>query len=128
MGREEVSWDDAIVLDNVNVWIPRAGKQLAFLPLGRSVDIPYPFAAPADVAMMFDAVQELEAFSRGNALIFFGQCVLHQALIGPGFDLDGGSLEGRYLVLTPRRLTRKGALRVSINRSSEAADDALVVG
>merc|ERR1712014_307640 len=87
------------------------------LPFAYSRQIQYPF----DVACAKDAVKlqtelrhKFEAFPQETVHIFFGQSVLHQALVGEGYEHGSGSLEGRYLTLAPRRCIDRGSLRISI--------------
>jgi hypothetical protein len=103
--------EDELLFDNVNVWIPRDTKQLVLLPLVPSRELQYPLC-PEDVERLKARLAgEFRALPRGVALVFFGQSLLHQALMGRHFDCGSGSVEGRYLVLTPRKYAHRGSLR-----------------
>lgn len=117
---EVSSPEKELVLDNVNVWIPIDSKQLVMLPLPLSEGIQYPLLR-GDIEVLETRFRsEFKAVRAGVALVFFGQSILHQALIGPSFDTGGGSLEGRYLVLTTRAEAHGGALR---NRVDDGPSD-----
>lgn len=82
-----------------------------FLPLDISIGVDYPLRADDRKRLETDLSGQFQTFRSGVALVFFGQSVLHQALIGPEFDCSEGSLEGRYLTLGTRRHAQNGALR-----------------
>lgn len=104
--------EDELILDNVNVWIPRDSKRIAVLPLSDSSQLQYPLEPGRDVDKLKSGLAEkFQALPQGAALIFYGQSVLHQALLGDDFDCGSGSLEGRYLMLTPRKYAHRGSLR-----------------
>lgn len=103
--------DDELVFDNVNVWIPRDTKQLVLLPLPHSRELQYPLCPEHVAALKTRLAGQFVALPRGAAMIFFGQSLLHQAWMGCHSDCGSGSVEGRYLVLTPRKHAHRGALR-----------------
>ena len=102
---------DELVFDNVNVWIPRDTKQLVLLPLARSRELQYPLYPEHVAALKTRFAGQFVALPRGAAIVFFGQTLLHQAWMGRHSDCGSGSVEGRYLVLTPRKHAHRGALR-----------------
>merc|ERR1712046_378529 len=62
-----------------------------------------------------DLHHKFEAFSPGTALFFFGRYVLHQMAEGPDYPrCPLGSMETRFLVLSPR----SSAHRCALNRRS----------
>jgi len=103
--------DDELRFDNINLWIPRDTKQLVLLPLSHSQGLRYPLGS-AEVEMLEGRHKaEFRASPRNSALVFFGQSLLHQALLGPEFDCGTGSVEGRYLALTTQKQAHSGSLR-----------------
>lgn len=103
--------EDELLFDNVNVWIPRDTKQLVLLPLAHSRELQYPLGPEHVESLKTRLAGEFQALPKGAALVFFGQSLLHQALMGGHFDCGSGSVEGRYLVLTTRTHAHRGALR-----------------
>ena len=103
--------EDELIFDNVNVWIPRDTKQIVLLPLSHSCELQYPLCPDHAERLKTSLAGKFQALPRGAALVFFGQSLLHQALMGRHFDCGSGSLEGRYLVLTPRKHAHRGSLR-----------------
>lgn len=100
--------EEELMLDVANVWIPKALKQLALVPLEFSRGLHF----RRDTRPSLEEVEEggykhhVQAFSQQTALVFFGRYVLHQAAEGPEFTrCEHGSSEGRYLVLAPKRCT-----------------------
>jgi len=122
---EQSDREEELVLDNVNVWIPRDTKQILVLPLAYSRELPYPLSSGHVETLKGSFADKFQALPKGAALVFFGQSLLHQALIGHHFDCGSGSLEGRYLVLTPRRHARRGSLRdqLGLMNAEVASDD-----
>merc|ERR1712039_790320 len=115
--------DDELVFSNVNVWIPKEKKRLAFLPLDMSNDVDYPLCAGDRKRLETDLAGCFQSFRSGLALVFFGQSILHQALIGPEFDCSGGSVEGRYLTLSTRKLAHDGSLRNCVSNGVGISED-----
>jgi len=118
--------EDELVLDIVNVWIPKADKQIAVLPFEFSKAAVYehdtrPSVEEAEAAGFKD---EFQTFCRGTAVLFFGRYVLHQAAEGPEFiKCWHGSMETRYLVLTPRKSAHRfSCCRPSCLTQAEGAD------
>ena len=108
---QQADREEELIFDNVNIWIPRDTKQITMLPLSYSCELDYPLSQEHVERLTTSCAQQFQALPQGAALVFFGQSVLHQALMGEGFDCGSGSLEGRYLVLTPRRHAHTGSLR-----------------
>lgn len=106
--------DDELVFDNVTVWVPRGDKRLVLLPIGCGRGFQYPLGTN-DAEGLRGCADDLEASALGAAVVFHGQSVWHQALVGPGHSHEGGSLEGRYLTLSPVCRTHAGALRVRMD-------------
>jgi hypothetical protein len=113
---------DELVFDSVNVWVPRGPKRLVFLPIERGLGLHYPLRTK-DADGLAACAHDLQASSEGVSVIFHGQSVFHQALVGPEFSHEGGSLEGRYLTLSLASRTHAGALRVEIGRVDGEGDD-----
>lgn len=102
---------DELIFDNVNVWIPRDSKRIVLLPRAYSQDLQYPLSSHHIERLKSSLADKFQALPEGAALVFFGQSLLHQALMGESFDCGTGSLEGRYLVLSSRRHAHRGSLR-----------------
>lgn len=121
------SASEELVFDSINVWIPMDSKQLALLPLELSEQFPYPLGAVNVEMLRRDFADRFQTFERGSALIFYGQSLLHQALLGPGAEPGSGSLEGRYLLLSARKHAQSGALRDRLDGGggSATANDGL---
>eukprot|EP00927_Polykrikos_kofoidii_P032199 TRINITY_DN27502_c1_g1_i1.p1 TRINITY_DN27502_c1_g1~~TRINITY_DN27502_c1_g1_i1.p1 ORF type:complete len:400 (-),score=87.63 TRINITY_DN27502_c1_g1_i1:127-1326(-) len=116
---------EELVLDFVNVWIPKAQKQLALLPFEHSRGAVFERDTRLSVeeAEAAGFIDKFRSFGPGTAVMFFGRHVLHQVADGPEFTkCTEGSMESRYLVLMPR----KSAHRYSLARHSCISQ--LVVG
>jgi len=112
--------EDQLVFDNVNMWIPRDAKQLVLLPLCHSCDLPYPSNEAVAHKVRTELQHHFRYSPQGSAVIFFGQSILHQALVGPESSFGSGSLEGRFLTLVPRTHALEGTLRVCVDTDEEA--------
>ena len=110
---------DELVFDNVNVWIPRDTKQIVLLPLACSSELQYPLGADDVERLKTSFAGRGQALRQGASLIFYGQSLLHQALIGQHFDCGSGSLEARFLLLTPRKHAHRGSLRDQVHTDRE---------
>ena len=115
--------ENEIILDVVNVWIPRARKRLLVLPFrcrednGNTTSTFQPFQ-PGDTRPTWKEIESagyqnnFESFSSGISLLFFARHVLHQVLEGKEIELcNRGSAETRYLTLTLRKDTHQYCLR-----------------
>lgn len=100
--------EEELILDVANIWIPKAAKQLALVPLEFSRGLHFrrdTRPSPKEVEEG-NYTHHVQAFSPQTALVFFGRYVLHQAAEGPEFArCEHGSSESRYLVLAPKRCT-----------------------
>eukprot|EP00445_Apocalathium_hangoei_P016440 CAMPEP_0203902120 /NCGR_PEP_ID=MMETSP0359-20131031/44193_1 /ASSEMBLY_ACC=CAM_ASM_000338 /TAXON_ID=268821 /ORGANISM="Scrippsiella Hangoei, Strain SHTV-5" /LENGTH=407 /DNA_ID=CAMNT_0050825891 /DNA_START=9 /DNA_END=1229 /DNA_ORIENTATION=+ len=116
--------EDELVLDFVNVWIPKAEKQLALLPLAHYARFRKETRPCVEEVEGFK--HEFQAFGTGTPVIFYGRFVLHQAAEGQEFvKCTHGSMETRYLILTRRSSTHRLALRrpSCISQSAETSED-----
>lgn len=108
---------EELVLDVVNVWIPRGSKRMALLPMNCWGGQPFEGDTRPSVSELeaHGLQHKFEAFSIGTALLFFGRYVLHQMAEGPDYPrCPLGSMETRFLVLSPR----SRAHRCALNRRS----------
>lgn len=89
---------DEMLLDVVNVWIPKGEKQIALLPLSASSgQFQHDTRPSIEEAGTFK--DEFQAYRPGTVVLFFGRYVVHQA---EATTCPHGSMETRYLVLIPK--------------------------
>lgn len=94
---------DPLAFECINVWIPKAEKQIALLAPEHLKDSKFYDTRPSVEEIEKAGFQDsFESFGRGVSTFFFGRYVLHQAAEGPQFTLSEGSMEMRYLVLLPQ--------------------------
>lgn len=119
--RQQGSTDNHLLLDFVNVWIPRDSKQIALLPLCHYARFRNETRPSIEEMVAAGFQDKFQAFSFQIPVMFSGRFVLHQAAEGPGFvKCELGSLETRYLVL----MRQRSAHRFAGFRPSCLSDDA----